>query len=204
MDFRNEIEEILKIQDPKEKTRRIEDIEDSLRDNRSLETEDIGEAASILLKFASREQNNHVKESLFSLLLTAVSWHEIDKYIDWDFVIAQIPHLAGYTLLYALEIPGWSREKKYIPFLEEYLNYPDVRVQIAALDAIAQLWWDISDKSDEMKKKMKIEAISHIRQLLNNPKKHHVSDTDVQRQLLQVQREFIVNMRDWFEMNESK
>lgn len=200
MGLRKEIEDILQIQDAKEKIRKIEDVEDGFRDSGSLETDEVGEIAAILLNFALGEANDDMKEAIFSLLLTAASWRRIDKYIDWNGVISQISHLTGYSLLYTLELLGWSREKKYISFLEECLNYPDVRVKITALEAISQIWWDMSDKSDEAKEKMKIKEIGHIWQLLYNPQKHHISDAEIERQLLPIKREFIANMRDWFEI----
>jgi hypothetical protein len=96
---------------------------------------------------------------------------------------------------------GWSRDKSYIPLLEEYLDSPNIWVQLTSLEAIAQIWWDLSEKGDEIKQKMKIEATNHIWFLLNNPHKHHISETHIQRQFLQVKYEFIENMRNWFEVN---
>lgn len=201
MDLHNEIEDMLKIPDQEEKTEKIEELENSLREKRAWETEGVGEAAAFLLKCALVEPSTDVQEAMFSLLVTAVGWHRIDTFLDWDTVIAQIPHFTGNTLLFALEMLGWSREQTYIPFLEKYLDYPRIQAQITALEAISQIWWDKSDKSDEVKKRMKIEAISHIWNLLNNPKKHPVPETQIQEQLLQVQQEFMKNMRDWFEID---
>jgi len=94
---------------------------------------------------------------------------------------------------------GWSKDKRYIPLLERYLDSPDIWVQITALEALSQIWWDFSTKNNEVKKYMKIEAITHIRFLLMNPHTHHLSEIHVQKQLSQIQHEFIANMRNWFE-----
>ena len=65
---------------------------------------------------------------------------------------------------------------------------------------MSQIWWDLSAKNDEMKKYMKIEAITHIRFLLMNPHTHHLSEAHIQKQVSQVQHAFIAHMRDWFEV----
>lgn len=199
MGFRNEIEEILKIQDVQEKLERIDDRVYELSENRSVGAEEVGEATALLLQKALGEQNQEGKEAMFDLLATAVSWHQIETFIDWDAILAQIPHLAGNTLLSALEILGWSKDKRYIPLLERHLDSSSIWVQITALEALSQIWWDFSAKNDDMKKYMKIEAITQIRFLLTNPQTHHISEAHIQKQLSQFQHEFIANMRNWFE-----
>lgn len=201
MGFRNEIEEILKIQGVEEKREKIEEMAYELSENRTVAAEEVGEAAAILFKVVLVEQNKDVKATMFDFLATAVSWHRIDLFLDWDAILAQIPSYAGNTLLSALEMLGWSRDKKYIPPLERYLDSPNIWVQITAIEALSQIWWDFSEKSDEIKMYMRIEAIKHIRFLLINPQTHHMSEAHIQQKLLQVQSEFIENMRKWFEVN---
>lgn len=198
MGFRNEIEEILKIQNVQEKVERIDESVYELSENRSVGAEEVGGATALLLQEALGEQNKEVKEAMFDLLATAVSWHQIGTFLDWDAILAQIPYLAGNTLLSALEMLGWSKEKRYIPLLERYLDSSNIWVQITALEALSQIWWDLSAKNDEMKKYMRIEAITHIRFLLTNPQTHHLSEAHIQQQLSQVQHEFIANMSNWF------
>jgi len=101
-----------------------------LSKNRTVAAEEVGEAAAILLKAALVEQNKEMKATMFDLLATAVSWHRIDLLLDWDAILAQIPSYAGNTLLSALEMLGWSRNKKHIPPLERYLDSPNIWVQI--------------------------------------------------------------------------
>lgn len=201
MGFRNEIEEILKVQSRGEKTERIEEIVFDLSSRRSVAEEEVGETAAILVQAALGEQNKGVKGALFDLLATIVRWYRIDRLIDWDAILAQIPSFTGKILLFALEMLGWSRDQRYIPLLERYLDSPNIWVQITALEAIAQIWWDLSEKSDEMRKYIKIEAIGHIQSLLNNPQTHHLPEALIQKQLSQVQYEFIEHMRKWFEVN---
>lgn len=199
MGFCNEIEEILKIQNVQEKVERIEDSVYELSENRSIGAEEVGEATALLLQEALGEQNKEVKEAMFDLLATAVSWHQIETFIDWDAILAHIPYLAGNTLLSALEMLGWSKDKRYIPLLERYLDSSNIWVRITALEALSQIWWDFSAKNDETKRYMKIEAIAHIRSLLTNSHTHHISESHIQKQLSQVQHEFIAHMSNWFE-----
>lgn len=74
-------------------------------------------------------------------------------------------------------------------------------LQMTSLDALAQIWWDLGEKSSEIKQKMRIEVIQHIWFLLGNPHKHHIPESQIQKQFLQVRYEFIENMRDWFATN---
>lgn len=116
MSFRSEIEETLKLQSAKEKAESIENLALDLSESKTVAAEEIGEIAANLLKAVLVEQNEEVKRAMFDFLATAVRWHRINIFIDWDAVVVQLPHLKGDTLLYVFEMLGCSKDKNIFLF----------------------------------------------------------------------------------------
>lgn len=202
MSIRDIVEECINIQDPGAKASKLDNItywltEASYR-NRAPQTEEIGEAAAFLMKFAFAEKHEVVKREMLNLL-RVFSWYGIDSSIDWDGIVAQLPLLPEEMLCTVLEILGQSIEHNFVDLLEEYFNHSSLWVQLTALEAMTEIYWRMSDQSDEMRKILELDEIQHLSFLILNPSMHDVPDTKIREQIIQVHKALKENIRSSFE-----
>lgn len=113
MDIVEETEKALAALNPKEREERISDLDWPFEEGRlfvagGFKKEDVGKAASLILFASLGETDERVKDEMFSVLGTAVSWNDISNLIDWDRVVEQLPHLSLNGLVYALDMVGYS------------------------------------------------------------------------------------------------
>lgn len=201
MNILREVEKILSIQDPQKKLDAIIGPLDQLFERgRALPVrpERLGKAASLLLTAAFEEQDAEIKEEMFAVLLTAVSWNEISRYIDWITLVDHLPCLSGYTLGYALGMLGWSRRHVFLAVLQDYLRKPDIFIQVEALDAMIRIWWDTSGRNPALKAAMQVAAFTEVQVMLLNPCKYTTSRGVVHERFALLCTEIVEDMKDWF------
>ncbi|WP_244297469.1 hypothetical protein [Brevibacillus antibioticus] len=94
------------------------------------------------LDLAIAEENRAVKESLFRLLLNAVTFQEVAKIVEWDKLENAIPTLDDPILDYALTIIGVSKKQKFINVIEPYLHSPTDYIRETAAKALVEINYD--------------------------------------------------------------
>jgi hypothetical protein len=201
MNVVREVEKVLSIQEPQKKLDAIIGPLDRLFERgRALPVrpERLGKAASLLLTAALEEQDVEIKEEMFAVLLTAVAWNEISRYIDWIALVDHLPCLSGYTLGYALRALGRSRRHVFLAILQDYLRKPDIFIQVEALDAMIQIWWETSGKDAALKTAMQVAALTEVQAMLLNPYKYTTPRGVVHERFALLCTEVVKDMKDWF------
>lgn len=92
-----------------------------------------------VLDLAIEEGNMAVKESLFRILLNAAVHQNIGKNVEWDKLANVLPILHDSILDLALTILGFSKNRKFIPVIETYLNSPIGYIQQTAAEALMEI-----------------------------------------------------------------
>lgn len=201
MNVLREVEKVITLQNPQQKLDAIiGPLEQLFERGRALQLppERVGRAASLLLAAAIEEQQAEIKEEIFAVLLTAVSWNEISRYIDWIALVDHLPLLSGYCLGYALGMLGRSRRYVFLTMLQDYLADPDLFVQIEALEAMKQLWWDTSGRHPELKRWMCNATLVELQSLYMHPYRHTTPKKELREHFVRICEEVVGNMKDWF------
>ncbi|EJL20317.1 hypothetical protein [Brevibacillus sp. BC25] len=94
------------------------------------------------LVLAIAEENTAVKESLFRILLNAVTFQDVADKVEWDKLANALPSLHDPILDYALTIIGFSKNQKFINVIEPYLNSPTDYIRETAAEALVEINYD--------------------------------------------------------------
>jgi hypothetical protein len=204
MDIVEETEKALATLDPKEREERISDLDWPFEEGRlfavgGFKKEDVGKAASLILFASLEEKDEQVKDEMFSVLGTAVSWNDISNLLDWDRVVEQLPYLSLNGLVYALDLVGYSRRISDVDVLRRYLDHDQVSVQTFALSAIRQIWWDVSGHDPQVKALMYIEESKDTEFQPVNPTKHDLPASVIKEQFQSTEDKVMRNLEEWLE-----
>ncbi|CAI8893207.1 Cnd1 domain-containing protein [Brevibacillus sp. IT-7CA2] len=91
------------------------------------------------LELAIAEEDFEVKESLFYLLMNAVTFQGVARNVEWDSLASVLPTLDDAILDYALTILGCSKNRKFIKVVEPYLHSPTENIRQAAAEALEEI-----------------------------------------------------------------
>lgn len=91
------------------------------------------------LELAIAEEDFEVKESLFHLLMNAVTFQGAARKVEWDPLANVLPTLDDAILDYALSILGCSKNRKFIKVIEPYLHSPTENIRQAAAEALEEI-----------------------------------------------------------------
>lgn len=80
-----------------------------------------------------------MKESLFRILLNAVIYQDVGKYVEWDKLANILPMLHDRILDYALTIIGYSKNRKFINVIKPYLDSPTDYIKQTASEALLEI-----------------------------------------------------------------
>lgn len=94
------------------------------------------------LDLAIAEENMAVKESLFRILLNAVTFQAVADKVEWDKLANALPSLHDAILDYALTIISFSKKRKFINVIEPYLNSPTDYSRQTAAEALVEINYD--------------------------------------------------------------
>ncbi|MED1783466.1 hypothetical protein P4V43_16745 [Brevibacillus fortis] len=108
----------------------------------SLNRNEVIKFTEYALDLAIAEENRAVKESLFRILLNAVTFQEVAKTVEWDKLANVIPTLDAPILDYALTIIGFSKNQKFINVIEPYLHSPTDYIRQTAAEALVEINYD--------------------------------------------------------------
>lgn len=92
-----------------------------------------------VLDLAIEEGNMAVKESLFRILLNAAVYQNIGKNVEWDKLAKVLPILHDTILDLALTILGFSKNRKFIPVIDTYSNFPIDYIKQTAVEALMEI-----------------------------------------------------------------
>ncbi|KMZ42278.1 MULTISPECIES: hypothetical protein [Bacillales] len=91
------------------------------------------------LELAIAEEDFEVKESLFYLLMNAVTFQGVARNVEWDPLANVLPTLDDALLDYALTILGCSKKHKFIKVIEPYLHSTTEDIRQAAAEALEEI-----------------------------------------------------------------
>ncbi|MCC8434787.1 hypothetical protein HP567_009560 [Brevibacillus sp. M2.1A] len=92
-----------------------------------------------VLELAIAEENFEVKESLFYLLMNAVTFQGVARNVEWEPLADVLPTLEDAILIYALTILGFSKNRKFIKVIEPYLYSPNDSIRETAAEALEEI-----------------------------------------------------------------
>ncbi|PSK03721.1 hypothetical protein C7R92_28435 [Brevibacillus porteri] len=98
-----------------------------------------------VLDLAIAEENFVVKESLFHLLMNAVTFQGIVRNVEWEPFINVLPTLDDAILDYALAIIGCSKNRKFIKVIEPYLHSPTEYIRQTAAEALEEINYNVEE-----------------------------------------------------------
>lgn len=93
---------------------------------------------SILLDFGFEEENVEIKEEIFSSILTAATYKNIED-MDFDMLAARVESLPEECLHSALTILGFTHKEKYLSCLTQYLDHENKNIRADAMNAINEI-----------------------------------------------------------------
>ncbi|WP_409177637.1 HEAT repeat domain-containing protein [Brevibacillus fortis] len=97
------------------------------------------------LELAITEENFGVKESLFYLIMNAVTFQGIARNVEWDRLANVLPTLDDAILVYALTILGCSKNRKFIKVIEPYLHSPNDDIRQTAAEALVEINYNVEE-----------------------------------------------------------
>lgn len=92
-----------------------------------------------VLELAIAEENFEVKESLFYLLMNAVTFQGVARNVEWEPLADVLPTLEDAILIYPLTILGFSKNRKFIKVIEPYLHSPNDSIRETAAEALEEI-----------------------------------------------------------------
>lgn len=95
------------------------------------------------LKIAIAEEDFGVKESLFYLLMNAVTFQGVARNVEWEPLADVLPTLDEAILDYALTILGCSKNRKFIKVIEPYLHSPTENIRQVAAEALEEINYNV-------------------------------------------------------------
>lgn len=99
------------------------------------------------LELAIAEENFDIKESLFYLLMNAVTFQGVARNVEWDPLADVLPTLDDAILDYALTILGCSKNRKFIKVIEPYLQSPNDSIRETAEEALEEINYNVEGSS---------------------------------------------------------
>lgn len=131
------IKDALEIKDNIEKGERLYEL-DWILERRDFSEDEALTATSLLLEHLLKEKDNRVQDSMTNALRRLSAFDIVSDTMDWEALVAQLPSFSRETdaLNDVLDILGFSKNKKYLPVLETYLDDPSSGIQSAAVEAI--------------------------------------------------------------------
>ncbi|ASJ52379.1 hypothetical protein BP422_01780 [Brevibacillus formosus] len=97
------------------------------------------------LELAIAEEDFDVKESLFYLLMNAVTFQGVARNVEWDPLANVLPTLDDAILNYALAIIGCSKNRKFIKVIEPYLHSPTEYIRQTATEALEEINYNVEE-----------------------------------------------------------
>ncbi|NQF15919.1 hypothetical protein HPY31_18655 [Brevibacillus sp. HB1.3] len=97
------------------------------------------------LELAIAEEDFEVKESLFHLLMNAVTFQGVARNVEWDPLANVLPTLDDAILDYALSILGCSKNRKFIKVIEPYLHSTTEDIRQAAAEALEEINYNVEE-----------------------------------------------------------
>ncbi|GHO49649.1 hypothetical protein [Ktedonospora formicarum] len=97
---------------------------------------------------------------------------------------------------------GTSRQLAYISLLETFLSHERLSIRLLTMDAITQIWLEVSDNDPHVKQQVSRDAARHLWFLVGNPKRHTVSGEEMEQLFQTYCDEVIHNLRAWLALQE--
>lgn len=105
-----------------------------------LPLEEVIEAVNFLLNRALEENDESWQYIFLDLVSVATNYREeVGRNIELNYLVKHLPFFSLNNLITAIEILGYSEDKKYIPVLQMYLSHIQFGVRDGASDAIANI-----------------------------------------------------------------
>lgn len=194
-----ETEKLLQcLHDPQTRLHASANLDWSLENGDAFQLEEVGSIASMLLKMALEETDNEARAELLSLVETADHYNPIRQYLDYDALAARLASFSSSDGLdFAIMILGFSRQLSYIPVLEIFLEHEWLSIRLLAMDAITQIWLEVSDNDPEVKQQTNLDAARHLDFLIANPRRHTVSEAEMEHLFRTYRDDTMRNLRIW-------
>ncbi|GHO53108.1 hypothetical protein [Ktedonobacter robiniae] len=197
--LRQETEKFLQcLHDPQTRLHASSDLDWILENGDAFQLEEVGSIASMLLKMALEEADNEAREDLFCLVETAERYNPTREYLDYEALASKItsfPSLHG--LDFAIMILGSSHQQAHFPVLGTFLEHEWLSIRLLTMDAITELWLDISDNDPEVKHLANPDAARHLSFLHCNPRMHTVSEAEMEQLFKAYRDDTIRNLHTW-------
>lgn len=190
------------LHDPQTRLHASGDLDWILENGDAFPLEEVGSITSMLLKTTLEETDNGAREDLFCLVETAERYNPIREYLDYDALASKITSFPSSDGLdFAIMILGSSHQQAHFPVLETFLGHELLSIRLLAMDAITELWLDISDNDPEVKHQTNLDAARHLDFLIANPRRHTVSEAEME-QLFKIYRDYVMqNLHTWLATN---
>lgn len=94
---------------------------------------------SLLVKAALEEKDEDIRKEILPVISQALTFHSIGEAIDFDPLVTNVPLFMENEIEYILYFFGYSENKKYIPFLEQYKDSSVHSIRTSAREALQNL-----------------------------------------------------------------
>lgn len=197
--LRQETETFLQcLHDPKARFRASSDLDWILENGDAFPLEEVGSIASMLLKMALEETDNEAREDLFCLVETAERYNPIREYLDYDALASKITSFpSSHGLDFAIMVLGSSHQQTHISVLETFLEHEQLSIRLLAMDAITELWLNISDDDPQVKQLANLDAARHLAFLIGNPRRHTASEAEMEQLFKTYRDDTVRNLHTW-------
>ncbi|MBY0163811.1 hypothetical protein V4V36_31780 [Paenibacillus lautus] len=100
--------------------------------------DNFNDIVTVLLHFGIKEESLDMKEEIFSTVLSAATYKNIEG-INFDILADNLERLPEECLHSALTILSFTFKKEYLPYLTKYLAHKNSSIRADAINAINEI-----------------------------------------------------------------
>lgn len=100
--------------------------------------DNFNDIVTVLLHFGIKEESLDMKEEIFSTVLSAATYKNIEG-INFDILADNLERLPEECLHSALTILSFTFKKEYLPYLTKYLAHKNSYIRADAINAINEI-----------------------------------------------------------------
>ncbi|MEK4976666.1 hypothetical protein [Bacillus sp. FSL K6-6540] len=100
--------------------------------------ENFNDIVTVLLHFGIKEESLDMKEEVFSTVLSAATYKNIEG-TNFDILADNLERLPEECLHSALTILSFTFKKEYLPYLSKYLEHKNSSIRAGAINAINEI-----------------------------------------------------------------